>query len=265
VRNYGAAIRDCASALKLNPKSSKALYRSAVALKALERFEEALDSCTRCLTFDPENNGVLALVEQIGIFEDAKRRKAEEKVRKEKESKAEAEVLKIACQARHLTLTNISTEKEKGTNGAPHFDTQYPAPYTPTSPLILPVFLLYPQYNTSDFIAFFAEHTTFSDQLASIFPPPPASPPEWDPKREYTPGKVAVYVVTKARRLLKVGGKMTLADVILNAGVEKEGKVDGLEVRDGCLNFVVLPKGEVEKAWIEGFKKERDGGLTKAK
>jgi hypothetical protein len=30
-----------------------------------------------------------------------------------------------------------------------------------------------------------------------------------------------------------------------------------MEMKEGCLTFVVVPKGQVEKTWIDEFKKER--------
>lgn len=53
-------LKDCSKALQLNPKSSKAYYRSALALLALERVEEALDCCDRCIQFDPDNKGIIS-------------------------------------------------------------------------------------------------------------------------------------------------------------------------------------------------------------
>ncbi|MDN8932257.1 hypothetical protein Q0Q56_14055, partial [Staphylococcus aureus] len=76
------------------------------------------------------------------------------------------------------------------------------------TPLIFPVFLLYPQHNTSDLITHFHEDTSFDDQLGAIFPQTPssASPPwsEWDEKHEYYVDNLAVYVETAQKRLLKV-------------------------------------------------------------
>jgi small subunit ribosomal protein S7e len=34
---------------------------------------------------------------------------------------------------------------------------------------------------------------------------------------------------------------------------------DGIVLKDGLLSFIVLPKGEEEKKWIEEFKRQRDG------
>ena len=42
---------------------------------------------------------------------------------------------------------------------------------------------------------------------------------------------------------------------VYKAAKAKEGQpMDGLEVKDGCLSFVVMPKGDVEKKWVEEFK-----------
>ena len=77
--NYGKVLRDCSVAITLNAKSSKAYYCSALALVALERYEEAVDSCSRCLSFDPTNQSVFALKEKAGKLHDAKISKELEK------------------------------------------------------------------------------------------------------------------------------------------------------------------------------------------
>jgi small subunit ribosomal protein S7e len=62
-------------------------------------------------------------------------------------------------------------------------------------------------------------------------------------RREYVDdGLLVVYAMTKRRRLMKVGRKMTLRDACRPTGggaVGPDGKGDRLEVKDGCLTFVV--------------------------
>lgn len=77
--NYGSVLKDCSKALTLNERSSKGYYRSAVALLALERLDEALDCCDRCLAFNDDNKSVREVRER------AARQKAE-KERKEREN-----------------------------------------------------------------------------------------------------------------------------------------------------------------------------------
>jgi small subunit ribosomal protein S7e len=115
--------------------------------------------------------------------------------------------------------------------------------------LVVPTMFLYPQYATSDMISHFEEDTRLEDHITTMFPPEGATP-GWDAKGEYVAGQLAVYAITAGRRLLKVGKKMTLRDVMSAAK-------DGLEVRDGCLSFVVVPKGPVEVDWVQSFKKDR--------
>lgn len=166
-------------------------------------------------------------------------------------------------QARHLTFAVTSASDKPG---HPEFDPTESKPFTPTTQMVFPVFLLYPQHSTSDFISHFAEHTTFRDQLAVIFPKD-GPPPAWDRENcEYRSGKLAVYAVTRQARLLKLPSKSTLVDVFLQAGTMVEGggkKVqDGLEIRDGCLSFVVVPKGSIENWYVEDFRKKKIARLS---
>ncbi|KDR83479.1 hypothetical protein GALMADRAFT_56660 [Galerina marginata CBS 339.88] len=245
LKNYGSVLRDCSKALSQNPKCSKAYYRSALALLALEKPEEALDCCTRCLLYDPNNASIRTVQERAlktKAEKDRKEREKQERIRKQEEAKF---ALKKALRERNLVIFN----KPGGSVSpvAPHFDSEDPTGST----LILPVFFLYPQHATSDIISDFIEDTTFAAHIEAMFPPQ-VPPPEWDKKGEYVAGNLVVYAPTYRKRLLKVGKKMTLRDVC-NAAKAKEGSpMDGLEIKDGCLSFVVMPKGEAETKWVEG-------------
>jgi small subunit ribosomal protein S7e len=124
------------------------------------------------------------------------------------------------------------------------------------------VFFHYPE-PTSDAVPEFVENTTFGAHLADMFPrdAAPSSRQPWDTEGKYMDdGSLVVYAMTRRRRLLKVGRKMTLWDVCQAVGggvVGPEGKGDGLEVKDGCLSFMVVPKGEVEWKWVEEYKSVR--------
>jgi len=133
----------------------------------------------------------------------------------------------------------------------PHFDPEDPERAT----LIIPVFFLYPHCGISDIIAHFVEDTTFSAHISEMFPPQ-APAPSWDPAGLYTTKTLVVYAMTRRKRLLKVGKKMSLRDVC-NAAKAKEGEPDGLELKDGCLTFVVIPKGEIEQNWVDEYKRTR--------
>ncbi|KAF8339560.1 uncharacterized protein EI90DRAFT_3143980 [Cantharellus anzutake] len=255
-QNYGLVVKDCNEALKLNPKSSKALYRCAKALLKLDKLDDALKACQRCLEFDPSNTAVKDLSGEIQKTNDKRNQKQLEANRKVEEAKKELDLLKLACAARHLTFSKSSQPNE--IRIVPQFDPSSPRPYTPTTQILFPIYLLYHQYKESDFISQFPEHSTFRDQLREVLPED-GRPPAWDVKGEYKWDNVSVYAVTRTQRLLKVGLKLTLAEIFLKAGVVKDGVQDGLEAKDGCLSFVVVAKGEAEEKYVEEFKKERGG------
>lgn len=84
--NYGSVLKDCSKAIALNPQSSKAYYRSALALVALERFDEAIDCCERC----KDNAAVKSAHDKAVKLKEAKERKErerQEKIRREQEEK----------------------------------------------------------------------------------------------------------------------------------------------------------------------------------
>lgn len=251
LENYGSVLRDCSGALSINTRSSKAYFRSALALIALKRVEEALDCCDRCLSYDTFNQGIQAVkkrIEKAKMEKDEKERRRQERIQKEKEAEWK---LKTAFRERNL----IVLQKPDGSSNPtyPTFDQEDPTGKT----LVFPVFFLYPQYATSDVISQFVEDTPFSAHLSVMFPPN-AEPPSWDVKRQYIDGELIVYAMTHRKRLLKVGKKMSLRDV-LNASKAKEGDPrDGLELKDGCLSFAVLPKGDDERRWVEEYKRLRD-------
>ncbi|KAG6850155.1 hypothetical protein H0H93_000282 [Arthromyces matolae] len=251
LKNYGSVLRDCSAALTLNETSSKAFYRSALALLALDRAEEALDCCDRCLAFDPENKGVGQVRERAGkakTLRDQRKKAKAERLHKEAEAKRQ---LDNAFRQRNL----IILPKADGSSNPyePHFDPDDPTNNT----LVFPVFFLYPQYATSDVISEFVEGVPFAAHLEQMFPPQ-APAPDWDKRGEYIADQLVVYAMTHRKRLLKVGKKMTLSDVFPSSRAKEGEKRDGLELKDGCLTFVVLPKGEVEKKWVEDYKKSRE-------
>jgi len=254
---------------------AKALFRAAQALAGLGKWDEATDAIERGRKIPGEEDkawwGTLITDVEKGKKADAERQ--ERNRRKTLTEQAE----KMAVAAHGLMVENTPNPPD---NPHPlHFDPsalsdvplyppekaaewQVPLPYTP---LIFPVFLMYPQHHTSDFITHFHEDTSFDEQLAPIFPASPSatSPPwsEWDTAHEYYTSNLVVYVETQQRRLLKVGKEITLREVITKARRDPVGSTprDGIVLRDGLLSFVVLPKGPQERKFIDEFKRARDG------
>lgn len=94
--NYGRVLQDCSVAITINSKSSKAYYRSALALVALERYEEAVDSCSRCLDFDSTNQPVSSLKAEAEKLRNAQVKKEREKQERIREAEEKRKRLQVA-------------------------------------------------------------------------------------------------------------------------------------------------------------------------
>lgn len=148
----------------------------------------------------------------------------------------------------------------------PLTSTNWVAPDHIRTPLIFPVFFLYPQYAQSDLISHFHEDTSIADHLNNMFPAGQRLP--WDSKNEYHSQNLVVYATTHKKRLLRCGRKLTLREIMDQGAKEPEvpGKLntrDGIVMKDGLISLVVLPKGEEDSKWVEKFKKERDESQKK--
>lgn len=235
--NYRSCWLDCAGALRLNPANVKACYRSAKALLAVDRIEEADDVCARGLAVDGGNKALQAVAQDIikrAKELDARRKKEAERQATEKRRET---LLKAAIAARGIPMR--STEKPPDMEDAKV--QLVPDPDDPRSALSFPALLLYPVHFESDFIKAFEETHTVEDHLGYVFPLP------WDEKGVYHVDNVECYVETKEGGLLKMGRKVTLLKVL------SSGKV---EVVDEVVRIYVLPKAEAE-GWVKKFKEQK--------
>ncbi|KAG8903136.1 hypothetical protein FRB99_003679 [Tulasnella sp. 403] len=272
LKNFGSVLRDTSQALIINPRASKGYWRASVALVALERYDEALDVCDRCLSFDPNNSSIRTQRDKVVKLKEESTWKQMEKAERLRKEREEKRVMMAAFQALHLVVLPSNTQPQY----QPHFDPSFSGLRTSATPVLFPVFLVYPQYNTSDLITSFDPSATFSSHLATMFPPtpgippvptaygvqPPTKGPDWDTLGEYHTTNLSVYAITLQKRLLKIGKRMTLRDACDAAAIVPPGiDRDGLELRDGALTFTVLPKGDKEKAWVEDYKLRQAAGL----
>ncbi|CDU26178.1 related to CNS1-cyclophilin seven suppressor [Sporisorium scitamineum] len=281
LQNYGAALRDTSAVLGLNERNEKAYYRATRALIALDRFQDAVDCAAHGLKVNPENAAISALKgkAESKLAEVEKRKKeAEERTRRKD---LLAKTLQQALLVRGLWLE--TTPRPPDNPQPAHFDPDFlPAqskdslPLTQTwsppdiirTPLILPLFFIYPQHAQSDFIPDFHEDSTLSLYLSTIFPRSSLGSLPWDSNKEYYDDNLQVYATTRKERLLKLGRKLTLRQVMDEAFKEADRAKgedgvrdrDGLVMRDGILSLVVVPKGQPEKRWVDEFKVLREKG-----
>ncbi|CAG8543874.1 7674_t:CDS:2 [Dentiscutata erythropus] len=179
LQNYRKVLTDCAKAIKLNPQNIKAFYRSAKALYALDKIDQALDCCEHGIEIGP-NNLALQQLKEICIKRkeilDQKAKIKEERERKEREKK---EALEKA-----IKMRNVKMEMTPDAPISPHsvhLDTE-------TQQLIWPVFFLYPEYKETDFIEAFNEENTFFEHLEVIF----EQPALWDIEQVLSHSKYVV-------------------------------------------------------------------------
>ncbi|UZJ51075.1 hypothetical protein CBS101457_000395 [Exobasidium rhododendri] len=282
LENFGMTLKDCSEVLGLNGKSGKAFYRSARALFALDRFVEATDCCDHALLIDKGNSAVEQLrhkiVERAAI---AEKREAESRERERREKEGKVAIGK-ALLARGVWVETTAKPPE---NPNPlHFDPEalgassqpslpllgekkWVVPDSIRTPLVFPILFLYPAHFQTDLVSHFHEDTSVGSHLDLMFPPESRGALPWDEKGEYVADNLNVYATTRNKRLLKLGRKITLRE-ILDQGAKDADKAKGIErdgvvMMDGFISLVVLPKGDEEKKWIKRFQKEREETSTK--
>ncbi|CAG8610887.1 1966_t:CDS:2 [Funneliformis mosseae] len=242
LENYRKVLADCSKALKLNPQNIKAYYRSAKALYALDKIEEAIDCCEHGLAVQPNNkvlqNEKVKCLNRKEILE-KKRREKEERERKERESKEE---LARAIEGRNIKMVN--TSKTQALQKNVRLDKE-------TNNLIWPVVFSYPEYKESDFIESFNEVETFLDHLKVMF----EQHASWDNEKKYTPYNIAIYFEyhlpiigngLPTTKLFKIGKKCTLKATLSHPKYV---------VKDGIPNFIILSeKGKFAEEFVAKYK-----------
>ncbi|PWW74776.1 TPR-like protein [Tuber magnatum] len=238
LKNFRRVITDSKSALQLNPHNTKAWYRSARALLALDKISESLQCIDNGLSTSPTNKPLITLQEQalsrqshLSDLETARQQRVQRQLAIEK-------TLAAAFAARNITVRRTPHPPDMEDVQA-HLED----PLDPASELYFPAIFLYPLQGQSDFVKAFPVSSEVGVQLGVVL----AEFPEWDHEKSYSPpGKVEVFVETRTGGLVRVGKKATLGNVLGNGGK--------VEVVDGLVKFLIVPKGEVG-AFLEDWKR----------
>ncbi|KAJ2745755.1 HSP70/90 co-chaperone [Coemansia sp. BCRC 34301] len=251
LQNYGMVLHDCADALRIRPKTTKALFRSARACVALEKFDEAKECCKWGLDIEPDNKELAALQVQVGEAVARHERRAREREERQRQKDLLREQLKQAIEIRSELAFDTSRDKKKRAEeeGAAASLACYPWENNSarqveldqsTGHLLWPVFFLYPESKESDFVEKFDESLTLRDMLREVL----AEPPLWDDRQrpKYTLDAVDTYFLSRPiggfdedERLVKVSMDACLG-VILNS--------EKYVIRDGIPSFVILPRND---------------------
>lgn len=283
LENFGACLRDTSKVLALNGKNEKAYYRATRALLALDRCEDAIKCAQLGLEVNEANAAIASLKAKAEERLARAKRMEEEKSERKRREDLLGKALQQALLVRGLWLettprppdnpqpAHFDPESLAGTSSDPKLpltggDTKWTTPDVIRTPLVLPVFFIYPQHAQSDFISDYHEDAPLSSYLSTMFPREARGSLPWDAHGEYYDANLQVYATTRKQRLLKLGRKLTLREVMDQAfkeadaskGEHKVKDRDGLVMRDGILSLVVLPKGKAEAEWVETFKSERE-------
>lgn len=222
--------------MRINPRNTKAWYRSASACLALDKIPEANDACRRGLDVEASNSALKSLLSKINEREIYLAKLSRQRQEREEREMAEKRTLKLALKARSIPT--------KTTGKAPDMEDaeiKLENPLDASSALSIPTVLLYPLHLQTDFIKEFSEHASLQEQLSYILPLP------WDEKNEYSMESVDCYMDTITGGLIKVGKKLPMTKTLTT------GKI---EIIDGFLKIYIVPRARAQE-WIDDFKKKK--------
>eukprot|EP00127_Corallochytrium_limacisporum_P001596 Clim_evm7s68 gene=Clim_evmTU7s68 len=261
LKNYGSCLKDVIRSLRIKPDYNvKVYFRGAKAATALERFDQADKFLEKGLEVDPGNTALVAQKKETdrlrAVWEKSQRMRAERRAEKEALRQKYAAMLEerniqivdeesgSSMMARQKNYDGIDWQaKLSNPLGCElHIDPE-------DGDLHWPVFFLYPEFQQSDFVQDWGEHTTFQQHCDVLF----AEPAPWDTKHTYTPESVEIFVEThntkKVREdILPVPKDATLRQVL---------GVDHVAVVNGIPKFIVFSKRN-EAAKLDFFKRHFD-------
>ncbi|KAJ2862226.1 HSP70/90 co-chaperone, partial [Coemansia asiatica] len=152
LKNFGRAIQDCADALRIRPETPKALFRSAKAFLALEKFDEARECCKWALELDPQGSEIKRLQKLIEDTQVTFDRRIREREEREKARQRSRELLKRAVEIREGLCFDTTAAKKKDLYAWENDSARQVVLDESSGHLQWPVFFLYPESKESDFV-----------------------------------------------------------------------------------------------------------------
>ncbi|GMG40261.1 unnamed protein product [Ambrosiozyma monospora] len=244
LKNYRRCIDDAKECLKIQPKNIKALFRSAKAFFAVERYEEAEQILSFAKAIDEKNAAVNSLIKTI---EDKKRKikEREERKRKEEEERQRVQTtLNQALQMRGFTNIETNNPAELLKDSKIHLEDSHDI----ESQLIFPATVMYPTTDEFDFVAEISELTTPHELMEQVLQRQDSF--FEDPKhKDFTPKKLQAFMETSTGGLIKVGKKVALNEALMS-------KKPKAPLFDHSLRIYFVPKDDVS-GWISTWSKEK--------
>jgi len=237
--NYRKCIADCRAAIALDAKADKPWFRSAKALLALDRVDEAEACIANARALNPSHAQIGGLADRIAERKAHLARQEALRLERERRNQWNENAIRVALRARNIPVRSTSSPAvmPDGVHIA------FSEPGRLESHLNFPVVLLYPLHQRTDMVTAVPEVATVAEQLEDVL----AEPQAWDAAIEYTPRSVECYMETRTGGLVKVGRKVSLLEVLSG------GKV---EVVDGQVTVLVVPKARTAE-FVEMWKTMR--------
>ncbi|VUZ51208.1 unnamed protein product [Hymenolepis diminuta] len=177
-KNYGSSVKDCKSAIKINPTHIKAYIQAVKSLLILSKASEALEMCETGLQVDPENATLTELKQKASDLKAS----LEAQIEKRKNEKAE-QIGKLTNVFDNLKKRNITIDFKQPPMGLPeHAGVQIS--FDAMNLIHWPVLIVYPEFGQTDFIQDVGEFLTVRECLKHVLTP--ENPPPWDGEKNYT-------------------------------------------------------------------------------
>ncbi|KAJ0403964.1 hypothetical protein P43SY_009457 [Pythium insidiosum] len=187
MKNYSSCRSDAARAIRYDKQNVKAYYRGAKASRLLRKAQDTLHFAELGLEIDPENKLLLKLQAEGLVLVEEERIAAEQKEFERKKRRAFTEKYRQLCTLRQVKVGRavIEDERVKQHEGTADLDAE-------TGQMVWPMLFLYDEHSTTDFVQAFAEHDTFIEHLANMFP---EDGPycEWDKDTKYVASGLVIY------------------------------------------------------------------------
>ncbi|CAG9570717.1 unnamed protein product [Danaus chrysippus] len=230
LKNFKQALYDCEKALLLNPDDDKARLRAAKSALEAANYDAAIEHCQKLIQ---KNSKDRKLFELLAI---AKKKKMEAQTDKESalvlKTVIERGIKIYKCEDEH----DIDISKLEPTLPAAR-DSMV---YLDDGVLKWPLLLLYPEYETSDFLTSCPENEPLIKQLEKLFPAP------WDRGNKYCTSNINVYYEGCDKMPHIVDPKRNLGELLVDKYYE---------LKAGTPSFFVLIRGSLEESrFLECYK-----------
>ncbi|KAH3667155.1 hypothetical protein OGAPHI_002804 [Ogataea philodendri] len=241
LKNYRRCINDAKECLKIQPKNVKALFRSAKAFLAIEKYDEADQILQYASSIDNSSPAFKVLVRQL---EDRRRvlRELEEKRRLAEETKERRKSnLKQAVAVRNYISISRTDPSELPAGTAIRLED----PDDIETQLIIPTMVLYPTTDEFDLISEVSELSTSGDLIEIVLDRPESF--FEDPKHTNFK-QLEAFMETESGGLIKAGKKVTFNSILGSASPR-------VPLFDNMMRIFLVPKAE-SKTWISKWSKE---------